>query len=759
MLLRCHSSQKYKYASPVGASPSPITGTIQTTAESQQPTFMSSYPLEEDASVENSTQESSSQQSAFNLTKEDIILKLGFFLDGNPKPVENKPFTGKSTATRKPAFFDLHLHPELRLKQIVMVDDLAQKLAETCDRNLRNGVRNIDLAGDGPSVPTAHSNQSMTSAVYNEESVNMNYFLSTGTPCSRIASTLLFGLQDFEKSILKWNTSSEIRQSHAKADGFLSAVLPVANNLDTLDSLDPEDRLDTLDSLDPADRLDIKLIGNYHLQHCAVWEMKSLFAGSKAVMEEIGNLALEKGFVWRLCGTPGAFEDLSERNGTDIQGAECTASTKHMSRLRVSVTGRKTGPDDEATSEYWSSATGSSSTRGTSQMPLINLTDREKACFIVQQAWAEAVMNDTTFLIFHAGNFEYIGIRHRQSKTLYLSNLISTAHKHKSPTYNRMTVGLFLAAYKDTLARAKILDEWHTQSPKDEDKYPLYTFNYDHDSLEYNGVKVQRKPLTGQKIDLELFLELDEVNSFQITIPYGFHSKQTARPFIKLDGKDTDEAARTRLAGKQNESSPEWNLMAPVAFPGTLRAWKFDLMKACKATGKDMKHSKGLVVKFAKGIFEKAALCRERALYKALDPGLQKYLPRIHGIFAFDFEDETINDLGEPTVVRDRILAMVMRYAGESIQSLQNSGKLEKVQAEKATLTALQAVHQKGYLLNTGLNAHNILIQDDKIRFINISTWKKQPENPEPMSQAARNRKRATNMEEDELGRIFKDRP
>jgi len=87
--------------------------------------------------------DSSSQRSVFDVEREAmLILDLQYFLDGNPEQSKVKPFGSKSQGTRKPAFFDLH-HPKLRLKKIMMVDDLAQKLADTCDVNLEHGVRNV----------------------------------------------------------------------------------------------------------------------------------------------------------------------------------------------------------------------------------------------------------------------------------------------------------------------------------------------------------------------------------------------------------------------------------------------------------------------------------------------------------------------------------------------------------------------------------------------------------------------------------------
>ncbi|KIM39090.1 hypothetical protein M413DRAFT_29658 [Hebeloma cylindrosporum] len=70
------------------------------------------------------------------------------------------------------------------------------------------------------------------------------------------------------------------------------------------------------------------------------------------------------------------------------------------------------------------------------------------------QAWARAVENDATFIIFHCGVRERIGIRHRESQTLYLSELMDTT-ACKDPSYGAIQIGLHLAIIQDALQRQK----------------------------------------------------------------------------------------------------------------------------------------------------------------------------------------------------------------------------------------------------------------------------------------------------------------
>jgi len=72
---------------------------------------------------------------------------------------------------------------------------------------------------------------------------------------------------------------------------------------------------------------------------------------------------------------------------------------------------------------------------------------------LVHHAWARSVRDDTAITVFYCGKFERIGIRHRQTQTLYLSELIDIAHD-KEPAHGKLHIGLCLSAFKDAVDRA-----------------------------------------------------------------------------------------------------------------------------------------------------------------------------------------------------------------------------------------------------------------------------------------------------------------
>jgi hypothetical protein len=57
-------------------------------------------------------------------------------------------------------------------------------------------------------------------------------------------------------------------------------------------------------------------------------------------------------------------------------------------------------------------------------------------------------------MVLHSGNHEIIGIRHRETQTLYISHLIIT-HSCSNPAYGKIQVGIYIAALQETIDRAR----------------------------------------------------------------------------------------------------------------------------------------------------------------------------------------------------------------------------------------------------------------------------------------------------------------
>jgi hypothetical protein len=57
-------------------------------------------------------------------------------------------------------------------------------------------------------------------------------------------------------------------------------------------------------------------------------------------------------------------------------------------------------------------------------------------------------------MVMHSGNHEIIGIRHRETQTLYISHVIEP-HSCSNPAYGKIQVGVYIAAVQETIDRAR----------------------------------------------------------------------------------------------------------------------------------------------------------------------------------------------------------------------------------------------------------------------------------------------------------------
>ena len=61
---------------------------------------------------------------------------------------------------------------------------------------------------------------------------------------------------------------------------------------------------------------------------------------------------------------------------------------------------------------------------------------------------------DGTIIVLHSGNYEFVCLRHRKTRTLYVSDLVEPP-KCKDPGYGKLHVGIYIAAIQDAMDREK----------------------------------------------------------------------------------------------------------------------------------------------------------------------------------------------------------------------------------------------------------------------------------------------------------------
>jgi len=67
------------------------------------------------------------------------------------------------------------------------------------------------------------------------------------------------------------------------------------------------------------------------------------------------------------------------------------------------------------------------------------------------------VRQNSTVLVIHAGNYEYVCIRHRETQTLYISDILHIPFL-KEPGYGKVQIGIYIIALDDALQRVALGD-------------------------------------------------------------------------------------------------------------------------------------------------------------------------------------------------------------------------------------------------------------------------------------------------------------
>ncbi|KAK0205964.1 hypothetical protein DFS33DRAFT_1381067 [Desarmillaria ectypa] len=489
-------------------------------------------------------QSAASTSSRNALSGEDA---LEFLFDYRPKFTKPPGFE-RSDRSRNPAQYDMHLHSQLILKDIILFPDMLKQLAGVADPKRfpqTRGTRKLPLVPDGHDLHPHRIRENLKAAsgfTIGPEIDLQRQYPNLQNLSSRVASTLFAGLDQWS-SIFQYDEKPTSMMPCALADGYLS--------LDR-DAIAKARLPKDLDS-------DIQLVIETGFSDFLFWEFKSMNAGSDGVMRAIRHLAGSE-FPWvrcpksRSCGgrfckkTNNRFQFTvtGQKTGTDGNILEDTSNFKSGISNRSTLSFDKSNIDFSVSSapntSGWKfkcgerkprkeakrrsiSGDGSDEVEGDDieddggandesvyRLPF-NKGDFTKALKIVQQVWAEAVNVDATFMVLNAGSREFIGIRDRKLQRLYLSPLIDLDDPVGLPAgYFKIHAGLQITALLDAIQRAKRLKAL-SRLPK------LYTFEYDrgepYQDKAPNPVKMPRpseSATTPKAAKAEILAHADEDN-------------------------------------------------------------------------------------------------------------------------------------------------------------------------------------------------------------------------------------------------------
>ncbi|RDB15981.1 hypothetical protein Hypma_003536 [Hypsizygus marmoreus] len=377
--------------------------------------------------------------------------------------------------------YDKHLDSRLNLLHVKSLSALPESLAAVADAAVESlADRGIQLPETGRSFPGNARCQGRQLQVTNANSVASYYSDTTALSCVTFASML--GIHPRAPSwmtALDWGMFPDWSHSWAWEDEF---SLRIKYDRRKKAFYFPDELVQFLDVQTLKDLENAAK----RLPALATWVIGPVSRKTEDVLRDMDKFIAMNEFKSKIPSTTGlpplttrVFAEspdatltpweVGERYFESRSPHECASSEKRprrSARLRNARLGQKIPdarkrPTASSTCQHSFGPQKATTTTPNDEFvicPGAEAIPLSEAGRLLQHAWATSVQKDTSLIIFHCGNFERIGIRHRKSQTLYLSDLIDVPNI-RNPSYGKLHLGLHMAAFNDTLDRAAQLRE------------------------------------------------------------------------------------------------------------------------------------------------------------------------------------------------------------------------------------------------------------------------------------------------------------
>ncbi|KIM35341.1 hypothetical protein M413DRAFT_350883 [Hebeloma cylindrosporum] len=329
-------------------------------------------------------------------------------------------------------FHDRHLDPFLTIKHVKPLGfSISEYLSEFCDNEIMEFVRNQRplIAGRGfrprPPVQNGLSTAYEVGRYYVQHIANFTsgfpsrlYLRPSDEDWNSFIYVSPLAMSDERERIFKRSTGLYLR-----SDREIRRYRPQPN-----DDIVAE----------------MKRLGDKY-PRLAIYEFYEFSQTARRLLDDMGR---QEGFEWTTPGTEGCLMDVSPR---ELPPDAIAGMWSKISQSEAKLKGKQARGPTTALSKSGNRPKGRLRTvlaavrKGTRGRPY-----RPAAKDFLQDAWIRAVEVDATFLVFHCGRAERIGFRHRETQTLYLSELIYPSVVEK---YAKIQIGLHLAIVKDVLER------------------------------------------------------------------------------------------------------------------------------------------------------------------------------------------------------------------------------------------------------------------------------------------------------------------
>ncbi|KAF9487642.1 hypothetical protein BDN71DRAFT_616206 [Pleurotus eryngii] len=608
----------------------------------------------------------------------------------NPPPVQGAPRLTEDHSTAL-SFYDRHLALNLALKRVVYLPTLLRDIAKALDTCLDlldaqdaslppiNGSFRTTGQRNRTSVNTTSADATSIAELYEE---------TTGANCEAVASTLLFSPQ-----CSTW----------LSAIAFLS-VYGVDDTTDQAFSLEDyslclvnDERLVLYPEIEAclSDNT-VQLLRRLWKKErrLATWEFLPYTSQAVDIIQDLcgrGSLPRRSRTRFQMRTYPciGTFQSPSIQAPLDAEATPWLSS-----RPRRNLRSRK--------------AVSPTDVHPTVKIPLDPkvLGNRVPSVdHVLQHAWVTATRRDSTFIIFQCGNFERIGVRHRASQTLYLSDVVNVPNMADPSPYTELHVNLYMSILDDAMRRAAHFDN--------QDDPPVRPSKRRRGADESAGRPRQcRKLRSHTRLGDNWALDKPENTISDVfhrhlllmSLQYGVYASPNPATFFRCGHQPTP--SKNKHATYQPDAYMMLRLTSMIAsgatgivHEGTLEADRTDrLPAACK-----------VVAKLAFDKLQKERMRHEADIYQHLSKAGVRGIPKYYGIF-------------EP--LDDGPLVLLASHEGHWLRhwipNFTDSDTIIPKAWRNKFLSVLKGIHKAG-VCHEDLRAENLLVNaDDEVCIIDF---------------------------------------
>ncbi|KAJ7162375.1 hypothetical protein C8R46DRAFT_1104421 [Mycena filopes] len=616
------------------------------------------------------------------------------------------------------AFYDKHLDDKLVLRRVRHAPKLVEEMAQVASEQL------ISLSG----VPLPHYSQSFPDASYRKvglpvTAVDANevadfYLKTTADHCMAVVSTLVMHPREvgWITSLNWWRRGGYPRVGERLAlDENWGLELPNKTG-----DVSFTDRIWT--AMDPDFKANVKQVCR-RFNSLANWQILAPSAESDSLLQDLGTLGLSSTFPFKRCATLNfPMPTSSYASPQDAAEFPWTIPDEHEpsvllepSNSTLRRSNRLQGIHEcpvKPTVYTSSSKRGKSSPApkikpAASRRPkrLSELDRKLTPESLLQLAWCRAVRTDMTVIVFTNGHFERIGIRHRETQTLYLSDLIVLP----CPGYAKIHIGLYIAILRDAFARNEVLGR------SEEASTPTKSTGK-RDREEEEAVlphKKLRQSPPRELVPSDVGRATDAAstrNLVLILIRYGVFNSSAPASFVRCTPlpSPASPAKTARLtpikrSGYKADEHIELTLAAEIA-AGATGIVHHGTLQTALSDGTVLREE--VVVKIAFLVEQQDKMRHEYAIYKHMAPFRVQGIPQVYGLF----ED-----------LEGGAMVLVMAVCGTCLWTLRPDPRDVKIvvtpEQRAEFIKIMESIHRAG-VYHHDIRAENLMLDEKGQAFI-----------------------------------------